>query len=207
MTKAFLYDFLCGKVFQCMFAGLDKDGHAQWVNITPGEGAMTMKDIEAENLSVDEEEQIDNCFLFLSLEDETAKSQTIAKVLGRVLQFPFKNMCSELGQAVCRMRQLGVKWDSNPLELTVTVMDNKPDTEKYGYALLLTETHGPSEVITIVPGFNDLSTLFKYANFFFMALEGMAEIPILKKTLLISDESKATAEKRYLREYNSVYTN
>ena len=29
MTKAFLFDSLCGMVYRCMFAGLDDYGHAQ----------------------------------------------------------------------------------------------------------------------------------------------------------------------------------
>ena len=50
MTKAFLFDSLCGIVYRCMFAGLDAEGHAQWVVITPGEEPRTVKDfIEAED--------------------------------------------------------------------------------------------------------------------------------------------------------------
>ena len=45
MKKAFFYDTLCGLVYRCMFAGIDEYGHAQWVNITPGEESKTLDDV------------------------------------------------------------------------------------------------------------------------------------------------------------------
>ena len=45
MKKAFFYDTLCGMVYRCMFAGLNESGHAQWINITPGEESKTLEDV------------------------------------------------------------------------------------------------------------------------------------------------------------------
>ena len=78
MTKAFLFDSLCGMVYRCMFAGLDDYGHAQWVNITPGEEPKTLDEY------VEDEDLEGMRFFVLSMEGETAQPQQVAKVLGKV---------------------------------------------------------------------------------------------------------------------------
>ena len=67
MTKAFLFDSLCGMVYRCMFAGLDDYGHALWVNITPGEEAKTLIEIAAD-------EDFENArYCLLAMEGELAQ--------------------------------------------------------------------------------------------------------------------------------------
>ena len=84
MTKAFLYDSLCGNVFRCMFAGLDECGHAQWVKITPGEEPKTLSDY-----LVDEDLE-GTRFFVLAMEGETAQPPQIARVLGYVAGMSFQ---------------------------------------------------------------------------------------------------------------------
>ena len=73
MTRAFLFDSLCGMVYRCMFAGLDDYGHALWVNITPGEEPKTLDEY------VEDEDLEGMRFFVLSMEGETAQPQQVAK--------------------------------------------------------------------------------------------------------------------------------
>ena len=118
MTRAFFYDTVCGMVYRCMFAGLDEYGHAQWVSITPGEESKTLDDVVAD------EDLGDTRFLLISLEDETASPEIIARVLGKVMEFPIDELGVDLTFAIRQMKQIGVKWDKEPLELEFRVFEN-----------------------------------------------------------------------------------
>ena len=45
MKEVFLYDVQLGYVYRCLFAGLDSQGHAQWVNITYDDWPETLQDV------------------------------------------------------------------------------------------------------------------------------------------------------------------
>ena len=96
-------------VYRCMFAGLDDYGHAQWVNITPGEEPQTLDEY------VEDEDLEGMRFFVLSMEGETAQSQQVAKVLGKVAECPINGLGADLVFAVKHMQEIGVKWDSKRL--------------------------------------------------------------------------------------------
>ena len=103
MTKAFLYDSLCGIVYRCMFAGIDNNGHAQWVNITQGEEARTLEDIAAD-------EDFENArYCLLAMEDELAQSRMVAKVIAKVMECPIDEVSADMAHSVMHMQQMGVK--------------------------------------------------------------------------------------------------
>ena len=110
MTKAYLFDSLCGIVYRCMFAGIDELGRAQWVNITPGEEPKTLEDYV-----IDEDLQ-GTRFFVLTMEGETAQSSQIAKILGKVAECPVNGLGMDLTFAIKHMQDMGVKWNQKPLK-------------------------------------------------------------------------------------------
>ena len=81
-----MYDSLSGMVYRCEFAGLDENGHAQWLNITPGDEPKTMDEY------VEDEELGDTRFILIGLDGETAHPEIIARVLGKVMKCPSMNL-------------------------------------------------------------------------------------------------------------------
>lgn len=199
MTKAFLYDSLCGIVYRCMFAGVDGLGHAQWVNITPGEEAKTLIDIAAD------EGFGDTRYCLLSMEGELAQSRMVAKVLAKVIECPIEGVTTDMANTLKHMQQLGVRWDLKPLELEVTVFENPEGGRRSGkYTFWLTENSLDSNFFAEVDGFEYLGDLFEYIRMYFLCLEANAGISIVKKCLRISDELKKNASRHEVGIYDHV---
>ena len=190
MIKAFFYDTLCGMVYRCMFAGLDEYGHAQWVSITPGEESKTLDDVVAD------EDLGDTRFLLISLEDETASPEIIARVLGKVMEFPIDELGVDLTFAIRQMKQIGVKWDKEPLELEFRVFENKGESRRKGkYSFWVEDKKDICSILTEIDNFDDLHELFLWIRTFLFALELTAEIPVITKDLRISDELRQKVKK------------
>ena len=125
MKKAFFYDTLCGMVYRCMFAGLDDCGHAQWVSITPGEESKTLDDV------VIDEDLEGTRFILISLDDEPAQPEIITKVLCKVMVCAVDELGNELESSIRRMKQIGLSWTKEPLELEFNVFENKERRKEY----------------------------------------------------------------------------
>ena len=199
MIKAFFYDTLCGMVYRCMFAGLDEYGHAQWVSITPGEESKTLDDV------VVDEDLGDTRFILIGLESEMTPPEIIAKVLGKVMECPIDELGADLAFAIRRMKQIGVRWDKEPLELEFRVFENKGLSRRKGrYSFWVEDKKDICSILTDIDEFDDLHELFLWIRTYLFALELTAEIPIITKDLRISDELRQKVKKNDLAMFSSI---
>lgn len=199
MTKAFLFDSLCGMVYRCMFAGLDDYGHALWVNITPGEEPKTLDEY------VEDEDLEGMRFFVLSMEGEVAQPQQVAKVLGKVAECPINGLGADLVFAVKHMQEIGVKWDSKPLELVVRVFENGKTSKRSGkYSFWIEDKNYCCSVLADVDSFDSLEELFWTVRTYFLVLETSAGISFLSKDLRICDKLKKEAKKSDLSMFGHV---
>ena len=183
MIKAFFYDTLCGMVYRCMYAGLDEYGHAQWVNITPGDESKTLTD------EVIDEDLGNTKFVLMGLEGETVQPEIIAKVLGKVMESPVAELETDLAVAIRRMRLLGVKWERSPLELEFRVFENKRNSLRKGkYSFWVEDKKEIFCVLTDIDNYSDLKELFFWIRSYLIILEVTAKIPVITKDLRISDD-------------------
>lgn len=198
MTRAFMYDSLCGMVYRCEFAGLDEYGHAQWLNITPGEEPKTLDDV------IEDEELGDTRFFFISMADDEAQPDIIAKVIGKVMECPIGELGADLAFAIKRMKQLGVKWDKEPLELEFRVFENRRGQRKGKYSFWVEDKLDTMSIIADIDNFDDLHELFEWIRTYIFVLEVKAKIPIITKDLRISDKLRQEARKTDLGMFNNV---
>ena len=199
MTNAFLYDSLCGLVYRCMFAGVDGCGRAQWVNITPGEEPKTLADYV-----------IDEClqgtrFFVLAMEGEAAQSAQIAKILAKVTECPVAGLGADLAFAVRHMQDMGVRWNQNPLNLTVRVMEHGKDSKRTGkYSFWIEDNNSCSEILADVDGFDSVEELFRTLRTYFLVLESSAGISCLTKDLRINAKLRKEAKKSDLGMFDRI---
>ncbi len=199
MIKAFLYDSLCGLVYRCMFAGIDGCGRAQWVNITPGEEPKTLIDyVMDENLQ-------GTRFFVLTMEGETALSSQVAKILGKVAECPINGLGVDLAYALKHMRDMGIKWNQTPLNLTVLVMENGKDSKRVGkYSFLIEDNDSCSDILAAVDGFNSLEELFHTLRTYFLVMEASAGISCLDKDLRINGKLRKEARRNDLGMFSHI---
>lgn len=199
MTKAFLYDSLCGLVYRCMFAGVDGCGRAQWVNITPGEEPKTLEDYV-----IDEDLQ-GTRFFVLAMEGETAQSSQIAKILGKVSECPINGLGIDLTFAVKHMQDMGVKWNKNPLNLTVRAMENGKNSKRVGkYSFWIEDNNSCSDIVADVDGFDSIGELFRTVRTYFLVMETLAGISCLNKDLRINEKLRKEAKKNDLGMFDHI---
>ena len=199
MTKAFLYDSLCGLVYRCMFAGVDGCGRAQWVNITPGEEPKTLEDYV-----IDEDLQ-GTRFFVLAMEGETAQSSQIAKILGKVAEYPVNGLGMDLTFAIKHMQDMGVKWNKNPLNLTVRAMENGKDSKRVGkYSFWIEDNDSCSDIVADVDGFDSIEELFRTVRTYFLVMESAAGISCLTKDLRINGKLRKEAKKSDLGMFDHI---
>lgn len=200
MTKAFFYDTLCGMVYRCMFAGLDIDGKAHWVVITPGEESKTLEDVV-----IDEELGEDTRFLLIAMEGEPVQPIMIARLLGKIAECPVGELGCEIAFALRRMKQFGMKWSGEPLELDFRVMENSDGSRRRGkYSFWVMDRKDEWGIIADIDGFDDLDDVFDRIRHYLMSLELSAEIPVIDKDLSISNGLKKLAGKNYLRMFTHI---
>lgn len=199
MTKAFLYDSLCGLVYRCMFAGVDGCGRAQWVNITPGEEPKTLSDyVIDENLE-------GTRFFVLAMEGETAQSAQIAKILGKVSECPINGLGIDLTFAVKHMQDMGVKWNKNPLNLTVRAMENGKGSKRTGkYSFWIEDNDSCSDIVADVDGFDSMEELFRTVRTYFLVMETLAGISCLNKDLRINEKLRKEAKRNDLGMFDHI---
>ncbi|MBR5678171.1 MAG: hypothetical protein IKX20_08525 [Paludibacteraceae bacterium] len=199
MTKAFLYDSLCGLVYRCMFAGVDGCGRAQWVNITPGEEPKTLEDY------VIDEDMQGTRFFVLAMEGETAQSSQIAKILGKVSECPINGLGMDLTFAIRHMQDMGVKWNQKPLQLTVRVFENGVQSKRNGkYSFWIEDNDSCCDILADVDGFDSVEELFRTVRSFFLVLESVAGISCLTKDLHINGKLKKEVKKSDLGMFRHI---
>lgn len=183
MKKAFFYDTLCGLVYRCMFAGIDEYGHAQWVNITPGEESKTLEDV------VIDEDLEGTRFILISVDDEPVRPEIIVKVLCKVMESSIDEVGEELKSAIRRMKRIGVNWLKEPLELEFGLFENNEFSKRKGkYLFFVDDKKEVLSFLATIDGFNNLNDLLHWIKELLQALEVTAEIPILAKEVRLSEE-------------------
>jgi len=183
MKKAFFYDTLCGLVYRCMFAGIDEYGHAQWVNITPGEESKTLDDV------VIDEDLEGTRFILISVDDEPVHPEIIVKVLCKVMESSIDEVGEELKSAIRRMKRIGVNWLKEPLELEFGLFENNEFSKRKGkYLFFVDDKKEVLSFLATIDGFNNLNDLLHWIKELLQALEVTAEIPILAKEVRLSEE-------------------
>lgn len=183
MKKAFFYDTLCGLVYRCMFAGIDEYGHAQWVNITPGEESKTLEDV------VIDEDLEGTRFILISVDDEPVRPEIIVKVLCKVMESSIDEVGEELKSAIRRMKRIGVNWLKEPLEQEFGLFENNEFSKRKGkYLFFVDDKKEVLSFLATIDGFNNLNDLLHWIKELLQALEVTAEIPILAKEVRLSEE-------------------
>ena len=183
MKKAFFYDTLCGLIYRCMFAGIDEYGHAQWVNITPGEESKTLDDV------VIDEDLEGARFILISVDDEPVHPEIIVKVLCKVMESSIDEVGEELKSAIRRMKRIGVNWLKEPLELEFGLFENNEFSKRKGkYLFFVDDKKEVLSFLATIDGFNNLNDLLHWIKELLQALEVTAEIPILAKEVRLSEE-------------------
>ena len=178
MKKAFFYDTLCGLVYRCMFAGIDEYGHAQWVNITPGEESKTLDDV------VIDEDLEGTRFILISVDDEPVHPEIIVKVLCKVMESSIDEVGEELKSAIRRMKRIGVNWLKEPLELEFGLFENNEFSKRKGkYLFFVDDKKEVLSFLATIDGFNNLNDLLHWIKELLQALE-----PILAKEVRLSEE-------------------
>lgn len=199
MTKAYLYDSLCGLVYRCMFAGVDGCGRAQWVNITPGEEPKTLEDYV-----IDEDLQ-GTRFFVLAMEGETAQASQIAKILGKVAECPINGLGMDLTFAIRHMQDMGVKWNQKPLNLTVRAMENDKGSKRVGkYSFWIEDNDSCCDILADVDGFDSIDELFRTIRTYFLVLESAAGISCLTKNLRINGKLRKEVRKSDLSMFGHI---
>ena len=183
MKKAFFYDTLCGLIYRCMFAGIDEYGHAQWVNITPGEESKTLEDV------VIDEDLEGTRFILISVDDEPVRPEIIVKVLCKVMESSIDEVGEELKSAIRRMKRIGVNWLKEPLEQEFGLFENNEFSKRKGkYLFFVDDKKEVLSFLATIDGFNNLNDLLHWIKELLQALEVTAEIPILAKEVRLSEE-------------------
>ena len=199
MKRAYFYDSLCGLVYRCMFAGLDEYGHAQWVNLTPGEEPKTLEDY------LRDEDLEGIRFFMLALEGETVESYLIAKVLGKVAECPVTGLGADMKFTITRMQKMGIKWNQNPLDLTIRIFENSVTSKRAGkYSFWIEDNNSCRETLTDVDGFNSIEELLKTLRTYFGALENLAGVSCLLKKLSISNKLRGMAKRSDLDMFDEI---
>lgn len=177
-TIGFFYDNFFGMVKRGFFAGLDNNGRAQWVNITPGEEAVTLREY-LDDLGADDME-----FRLLCLEGDAASSREVAKLLGCVLKTPFYDIDVCLKEAINQLIRLGVYWDERPLNLNIHVASNKGTRRAGKYSLIVfDETDCPDSLMDL-DNFDNVDMVYQWLDAYLKALEEQAGIRIGEKKIV-----------------------
>ena len=194
MIKAFLYDEN-GGVFRCMFAGLDSNRDAKWVNITPNEKTFTFE----YNVSVMVGHKQPPLKL-ISLEEEPVKTKTIVGMINNLMR---KNKdLFPLRKAFNRMCDIDLKWEKEPIEVIVTVFINKKDT-MFPYTLFIEAIRSGENIGKLTLPFADLTAMFDTIGDYMVIIEVLAKIKITNKTLCVDEGLKNEVE-RYLCRFDKI---
>jgi len=182
MTKAIFYETQSGDLLRCFFAGLDRDGHAQWVVIDQGDEAMTLSDYLNEYC-------MDNGDIhLLCLEGEPLESETLAILLGSVHKSYPIDCKKSLSDTINMLRRMGIDWKHEVVKLKVRVhkyFDNVLKEDCLYYSVIANGRVFLAEL----DAFHSPKELMDSVRCFFEALEKEADI-VLRKELLLDPIEK-----------------
>jgi len=196
MTKAFLYDSLCGTIYRCMFAGIDSKGHAQWVRIDQGEQPITLDD------HLTDEQLEGTYFCVLAMEGELARSSSVAKALSRVTACRIGDTECEMVQLLRQMQELGIKWERKPLKPIVVVMEDTRHPVQYSY--YIEDGANDGSTLAFADGFDSLEELFRTIRTYLTVLTTVAGITCCDKELHIDDKLRKEAKESDLSFFENI---
>lgn len=176
MTKAIFYETVGGDLHRCMFAGLDNEGHAQWVVVDQGIETMTLSDY------LNEFRIIGDIHL-LCLEGEPLESLTLAILLGSVLQSYPIDCKKSLSDTIRKLRHMGIDWKHDTVDLKVYVFnyyDDIMDNDCFKYSILA----NGCEYLAELDAFISRKNLMNNVRSLFETLEAEAGI-VLRKELVV----------------------
>lgn len=177
MTKAYFYETTCGDLHRCMFAGLDNDGHAQWVVIDQGTESMTLSEYLDEYCMNSDEIHL------LCMEGELVDSATLASLLGRVFQSDPIDYKKSLSKTIKELRRMGIDWKHDMVKLKVHIhkyFDEVLDKECYFCSIIA----NGFEYLVEQDAFDGTKDVLGKVSIFFEAFEKEADIA-LKKVLVL----------------------
>ena len=177
MTKAFFYETDGGDLLRCMFAGLDHDGHAQWVVIDQGSETMTLSDYQ-EELFIDK-----SGIRLLCLEGEPLESEALAIFLGSVYKSYPIDCKKKLSDTIKKLRRMGIDWKHDLVMLKVRIykyFDHVLKEDSYYYSIVA----NGREYLAELDAFTSPNEVMDSVRCFFEALEMEADI-VLRKELLL----------------------
>jgi len=181
MTKAIFYETQSGDLLRCFFAGLDRDGHAQWVVIDQGDEAMTLSDYLNEYC-------MDNGDIhLLCLEGEPLESETLAILLGSVHKSYPIDCKKSLSDTINMLRRMGIDWKHEVVKLKVRVhkyFDNVLKEDSHCYSIIANGRVCLSEL----DAFATPQKLMDSVRCFFDALEQEADVVLKKELILYPDD-------------------
>jgi hypothetical protein len=170
MEKVYLFDDICGEVYKCMYAGLDKENSPIWINITPG--------CAADNIKKEIYNPEKNTLIFLASEHEVVGSDVVAFVLARSLErSPIK---SKITYSTLRsMKSLGMQWNKEPLDIyfNVCCVENR-------YNVFFEDDNSSIFHFVEVEGFEDIDDVYKGLRHFVLALAFYAGISVSAKLII-----------------------
>ena len=182
MTKAFFYETNGGDLLRCMFAGLDKDGHAQWVVIDQGSESTTLQDY------LDEYCMESGDIRLLCLEGELLESETLAILLGSVYKSYPIDYRKSLLDTLKRLRRIGIDWKHDLVELKVQIykyFDHVLQEDCLCYSIMANGRVYLAEL----DAFHSPKELMDSVRCFFEALEKEADIVLKKELIVFPDDN------------------
>ena len=158
--KAVLFDKY-GELLMCNLAGINENNKAQWVVVTPGSLAVTVKDYYGD-MGFDEEP-----LTLLCDNDEVAPTSTMLRLLGCILENPLDDMEVQMQAAIEKLKAWDVSWQFGKMDLKVLVIKNKPGKRPKGkYFFLMSCDNKNEDCIACADGFEELSELFSTIRIF-----------------------------------------
>ena len=187
MTKAIFYDSIGGWMHKCMFAGLDKEGRAQWMMVDQGAEVMMLDDY----LDIGE---VCGELNLLCLMGEEVESSTMALLLGAVVQSYGPDIPSQLSYCLERLKKWDVSWLHDPLEMEVRPLEylDEASQQKMFRFYIRCKNVG---FVTEADCFETMNGLMDYVRQYFDALEMGAGIPMTAKFLSADKELLAKVSK------------
>lgn len=202
MVKAYFLDRICGLVNRCFFGGLDSEGHAKWVNITPGDEAKTLDELAR----YDELGEVER-YSLIALEGEKAQTEMIARVLGKAMECSVNELQDDLDNTINLMESIGLTWNDDPLILEFRVFGNENYKRRRGkYSFWAEEVTSDYGFVADVDGFDDLNELFSTIRIYLQKLKDAAYISIYEVRLRISKELKELVDENDLKIFDTITT-
>ena len=190
--KGIFFENETGYLHRCLFAGVDAEGHAQWVVVDQGEAPQTLREFEEElALGV-----LD--FRLLCLEGEQAKALTVAKLIAA--RFAHGGKGTRLKETGRDLKRYGVTWKCDALHVDI-YLDRHADG---AYGVCITFADDADEYGENLE-FAKLDTVLNVLLLFLEVLEDKAGIAALT-TLYAKSSLTAQIPQEYRELFDEIET-